>query len=257
MEDLNQMLAHAIDWAHEIGRIHLTYFRGNSLNLQLKANINDVVTAADKESENYFLRQIEKTYPSHSVLGEESGIHKGHSDYEWVIDPLDGTTNFSQGLPIFSVSIGLQYQNETVLGVVYIPYFDELFTAIKGKGSFMNHQPIHVSQKTSLAPSVLTTGFPIDKDTNPDNNLAELSKILPLIRGIRRSGSAAYDLCYVGAGFLDGYWEPNLHLWDICAGMLIAQEAGALVTYYRTDREISILAAPPALHSLIEKQLLG
>ena len=246
----------ATGWAHEMGKIHLSYFRGNLLNIELKGSINDVVTAADKASESYFIEQVSRHCPGHGILGEESGLHSGESEYCWVVDPLDGTTNFSQGLPIFSVSIGLQYKGETVLGIVYAPYLNELYTAIKGEGSFLNSKPIHVAQKKELGPCVLTTGFPYDKDTNPDNNLTEVSRILPQIRGLRRYGSAAYDLCCVAAGFFDGYWELNLHLWDVCAGILIVQEAGGKASQFRSDRGISLLAANPDLYERIEKNLV-
>ncbi len=252
----HQLADLAIVWAKEMGKIHLSYFRGSHLDIELKGSINDVVTAADKTSEKYFIEQVSQHCPDHSILGEESGLHSGKSDYCWVVDPLDGTTNFSQGLPIFSVSIGLQYKGETILGIVYAPYLDELYTAIKGEGSLLNGKSIHVSTKKKLGPSVLTTGFPCDKDTNPDNNLTEVSRILPQVRGIRRYGSAAYDLCSVAAGFFDGYWEPNLHLWDVCAGILIVQEAGGKAQQYRHDRGISLLAANPDLFKQIEQNLI-
>lgn len=167
--------------------------------------------------------------------------------YLWVVDPLDGTNNYSQGLPVFCVSIGLQYRGETLLGVVYAPYLDELYTAIRGKGAFMNHVLIHVSDKTELDRSVLATGFPYDKGIHPVNNIDNLSRILPHLRGIRRMGSAAYDLCGVAAGFLDGYWELGLKLWDVCAGVLIVEEAGGHVEPFRDDRGIAILSGNPKI----------
>ena len=249
MNDLNlsRTLDLAIFWAKEVGQIQLSYFRGNNLNIDTKTNIYDVVTRADKESEAFLVKEIEKVFPTHFILGEESGMHEGTSDYRWVLDPLDGTNNYSQGLPIFTVSIGLQYKEETILGVVYAPYFDELYTAIKGKGAFFNGKVIQVSDKSDLNCSVLGTGFPYDKDVNPDNNAANLAAILPHIRGVRRMGSAAYDLCCVAAGWLDGYWELSLCLWDMCAGALIVEEAGGKIQYFRQDRGISIIAANAAI----------
>ena len=164
-----------------------------------------------------------------------------------VIDPLDGTTNYSQGLPIFTVSIGLQCKGETVLGVVYAPYLNELYEACKGKGAMLNGCSIHVSGKNDTQESVVSTGFPIDKDRNPDNNLDNLARILPMVRGVRRQGSAAFDLCCVAAGILDGYWEFNLHLWDVCAGILIVTEAGGTVRSFREDRNVSIVTGTPAI----------
>ncbi len=243
--NLEQVLELVVVWAKEAGKLHLSYFRGNNLDIRTKSNVYDVVTRADKEAEAFLIHEIGKNFPEHAVLGEESGEHTGLADYRWVIDPLDGTNNFSQGLPVFTVSIGLQYKKETVLGVVYAPYFDELYTAVKGKGAFLNAAPIHVSVKNDLGHSVLGTGFPYDKDINPDNNAANLAAILPHLRGIRRMGSAAYDLCCTAAGWLDGYWELGLSLWDMCAGALIVEEAGGCVVTFRENRGISIIAGNP------------
>lgn len=240
--ELNQIQEIAIGWAREVGKIHLSYFRGTNLGIETKSNIYDVVTRADKQGEAFLLEQIQKLFPDHAVLGEESGAHAGTGDYLWVIDPLDGTNNFSQGLPVFTVSIGLQYKGEAVLGVVYAPYFDELYTAVKGGGAYLNGKSLRVSAKSALAESVLGTGFPYDKDVNPDNNAGNLVSILPSLRGIRRMGSAAYDLACVAAGFLDGYWELALYPWDICAGALLVEEAGGIVRSFREDRGISIIA---------------
>lgn len=240
--NLDTTLEIAIGWAKEVGKIHLSYFRGNNIGIETKSNIYDVVTRVDKESEAFLLEQIGRQFPGHAILGEESGAHAGTGDFLWVIDPLDGTNNFSQGLPIYTVSIGLQYKGETIVGVVYAPYFNELYTAAKGKGAFLNGKQIYVSTKTELAPSVLGTGFPYDKDVNSDNNASNLVSILPNLRGIRRMGSAAYDLACVAAGFLDGYWELSLQVWDMCAGALIVEEAGGVIFHFRQDRNVSIMA---------------
>ncbi|GKI22220.1 inositol monophosphatase [Odoribacter laneus] len=238
-----EFLTAAIAWAKKVGKIHLAYFRGNRLDIHTKSNVADVVTRADRESEAYLLEKIAERFPTHSVLGEESGMHEKNTDFCWVVDPLDGTNNYSQGLPVFTVSIGLQYRGHTLIGVVYAPYFDELYTAERGKGAFLNGRPLQVSAKTDLESCVLGTGFPYDKGTNPENNIANLASILPGLRGIRRMGSAAYDLCCVAAGFLDGYWELNLNLWDVCAGELLVEEAGGCICPFRQDRHISIIAA--------------
>ncbi|MEG1736653.1 MAG: inositol monophosphatase family protein [Odoribacter sp.] len=253
--NLDQVLTLAIEWAKETGKIQLSYFRGTDLGIQTKSNVYDVVTRADKESEAFLLKEIQGHFPDHAVLGEESGAHDGTSDYRWVIDPLDGTNNYSQGLPIFTVSIGLQYKEETILGVVYAPYFKELYTAIKGQGAYLNGHSIRVAEKKDLAHSVLGTGFPYDKDVNPDNNAANLSAILPHLRGIRRMGSAAYDLCCVAAGFLDGYWELSLQLWDICAGVLIVEEAGGRVLPFRENRGYSIIAGHSGIVEKIQEKI--
>lgn len=253
--DLIKIQETAIAWAKEVGKIHLSYFRGSNLGIETKSNIYDVVTRADKEGEAFLLGEIQRVFPGHAVLGEESGAHAGTGDYLWVVDPLDGTNNFSQGLPVFTVSIGLQYKGQAVVGVVYAPYFDELYTAVRGKGAWLNGRQIHVSQKSKLEESILGTGFPYDKDVNPDNNSANLSAILPHLRGIRRMGSAAYDLACVAAGFLDGYWELSLQPWDMCAGGLLVEEAGGIVIPFRENRGISIIAGNPVLVAEIKEKI--
>ena len=245
----------AIGWAKEVGKIHLSYFRGTNLGIETKSNIYDVVTRADKEGEAFLLDAIQREFPGHGILGEESGAHIGTGDYLWVLDPLDGTNNYSQGLPVYTVSIGLQYKGEAVVGVVYAPYLDELYTAVKGTGAFLNGQSIHVSHKSTLEESVLGTGFPYDKDVNPDNNAPNLVSILPHLRGIRRMGSAAYDLACVAAGFLDGYWELALHPWDMCAGALIVEEAGGIVVPFREGRGISIIAGNATIVTKIQEKI--
>lgn len=252
---VEEALRKAVEWAKEAGRIQLSFFRGNDLGVSTKSNVYDVVTRVDKECEVYLLKQIGSAYPEHAVLGEESGKHEGKSDFCWVIDPLDGTNNYSQGLPVFTVSIGLQYKDETLLGVVYAPYFDELYTACRGQGAFLNGSPIRVGGKVDLAHSVLGTGFPYDKDVNPDNNVQNVARILPHLRGLRRMGSAAYDLCCVAAGFLDGYWEFSLQPWDMCAGALIVEEAGGIIRHFRQNRNISIIAGNPQLVEKIGEKI--
>lgn len=250
-----QALERAIEWAKEVGKIHLSYFRGDNLGIQTKSNVYDVVTRADKESEAFLLERIQKYFPGHAVLGEESGEHAGTGDYCWVVDPLDGTNNFSQGLPIFTVSIGLQYKKETIIGVVYAPYFNELYTAVRGEGAYLNGNLVKVGQKPDLEHSVLGTGFPYDKDVNPDNNTDNVANILPHLRGLRRMGSAAYDLCCVAAGFLDGYWEFSLQPWDMCAGALIVEEAGGIIYHFRQNRNVSIIAGNKVIVEKIREKI--
>ena len=250
---LEEYLDFAVRMAEEAGRIQLAYFRGDDLAMKTKSNVSDVVTRADRESEELIVRRIAERYPTHAVLGEEGGARgDAAGEWRWVVDPLDGTTNYSQGLPVFCVSIALQHRGETVVGVVYAPYLRELFTAVRGGGAWCRRgagEPVRlqVSAKQELARSVVATGFPYDKDLNPDNNCDNMVRILPRIRGLRRMGSAAYDLCAVAAGWIDGYWELALHEWDVCAGALIVAEAGGVVEPLRTDRGISLLAGPSEL----------
>lgn len=251
--DFNDLLFEAVRLAKLAGQIQLRYFRSRSLGIEVKQqNDFNVVTTADKESEQLIVSAIRQSYPDHSILAEESGGNDAEtSGFRWVIDPLDGTTNYSAGLPIFSVSIAVELDGDPVVGVVFAPYLDELFTAVKGEGAWLNGNPISPSLTSLLSRAVVSTGFPYDKAVNPDNNLDNVARVMPLVRGLRRLGSAAVDICYVAAGFLDGYWEMNLNRWDVAAASLIAREAGATVSSFRSDRGYSLLAANPAIHSAL------
>lgn len=247
MLNSDELLADCIRFAKEAGIIQLEYFRSDKLDIQAKFNESDVVTAADKASEKHIISRILQKYPTHAILSEESGASKNNDEYRWVIDPLDGTTNFSSGIPEFCVSIGIEHRGETIIGVVFAPYLGELFHAKKGGGAFLNGKPIKTGSGFDLHKSVVTTGFPVDKDRSNDNNLDNVAKILPLVRGLRRLGSAAVDISYVAAGYLDAYWELNLHEWDVCAALLIAEEAGAKFDFFRKDRNISVLVSKPGI----------
>ncbi len=256
--DFDTILLHAIGLAHEAGKVQLEYFRSSKFNVETKQNNDfDVVTSADKASEAVVKQGITARFPDHSILSEESGLDESTgSDWQWVVDPLDGTTNFSAGLPFFNVSIGVRYRGEAVVGVVFAPRLGELFTAVKDGGAYLNGERINTpSESKSLSQAVVSTGFPYDKAENPDNNLDNVERVLTRVRGLRRLGSAALDLSYVAAGFLDGYWELNLHEWDVCAGELIAREAGALVERLRPDRGISVVAAAPGIEPQLRELL--
>lgn len=246
--------AQELDWllsarrmARASGEVMRHYFRRRDLNVEDKGSAYDIVTEADKGSERLVLDYLHSHYPDHAILTEESGDDYRQSRYQWVIDPLDGTVNYSAGLTTYCISIGLKHDGMTVMGMVYAPSLDEEFYAIRGKGAYGPHGRLKVSDITDIQRAVVSTGFPYDKATNPDNNLASVGRVMPRVRGLRRLGSAAMDLCYVGAGWLDAYWELNLKEWDACAGELVAIEAGATVMRYRNDHGICILAAPPAI----------
>ena len=248
----NAILADAILMARGAGEVQLQFFRSNELEIATKQNDFDVVTAADKASERLLVDCINRLYPDHSILTEESGYSShGNREWEWVIDPLDGTTNYSSGLPWFNVSIGVKHNGKTVAGVVYAARLGEMFCATLGGGATLNGTPIAPSGTPLLSKAVVATGFPYDKATNPDNNLDNFKRIMPVVRGLRRLGSAALDICYVAAGFLDAYWEMNLNEWDVCAAMLIAHEAGAYADRFRPDRNWSVLAS----NKVLEPQL--
>ena len=190
---------------------------------------NDFVSEVDHQSETIIIDTIHKAYPSHAVLAEERG-HEGESEYQWVIDPLDGTTNFLHGFPQFAVSIALMYRGETDQAVVYDPLRQELFTASRGAGAYLNNRRIRVSKRRSLQGALLGTGFPFGENNNLEMFINTYKAVFPLVAGIRRPGAASLDLAYVACGRLDGFWEIGLHIWDIAAGDLLIREAGGIIT---------------------------
>jgi myo-inositol-1(or 4)-monophosphatase len=242
-------------WVAEVGAIQLKRLAANDLGIRNKSTEFDLVTDVDQQSEQILIGRIKETYPGHSVLAEESGQSSRDSEYLWIIDPLDGTTNYAHGFPIFSISVALQYQGEVILGVVYIPAPGEMFHALKGDGAFLNGNRIKVSETTELKKALLATGFPYDKAIDPNNNLNYFCHMVPQIAGIRRSGSAAYDLCMVAAGRYDGYWELKLNLWDIAAGTLMVEEAGGQIIPLSGKKGISIIAANEGLGAFILAEL--
>ena len=196
----------------------------------------DLVTEADVAVEKYLVEQIKKTYPDHSILGEESGSHAGN-EYRWIIDPIDGTTSFVHNQPFFSNSVALEHNGEIILAAVNAPALGELFMAEKGKGATLNDKPIHVSGRDKLSDCVLGTGFACVRQNLQNNNLPYFEKIVTVIRGVRRYGSAAIDLSYVACGRLDGFWELNLQIYDMAAGLLMVTEAGGIVTDFAGKNE--------------------
>ncbi|MBI5350696.1 MAG: inositol monophosphatase [Chloroflexi bacterium] len=224
---LNSILQTAIEIAQNAGAI-LKEHNGDR-QITFKSEI-DLVTDYDKRSEAYIVNALRQAFPDHALHGEEgTRINKG-ADYEWMIDPLDGTTNFAHSLPIFSVSLGLAHFGEPLLGVVYDPSREEIFSAIKDEGAHLNGKPIRVSTTSNLNHSLLVTGFPYDARINPDNNVKEFVQFTMRSQAVRRLGSAALDLCYVASGRFDGFWEKRINLWDVAAGTIIAREAGGVVT---------------------------
>jgi myo-inositol-1(or 4)-monophosphatase len=223
---------------------------GQALHITHKGAI-DLVTEYDQRSEALILGALRRAFPGHAINSEESGRAAG-DDYEWLVDPLDGTTNFAHKFPVFSISIALTFQRRLIMGVVYDPVRDELFAADAGQGAHLNEAPMHVSTIGSLDQALLSTGFPYDVRTNPNNNLAEFGRFARLTQGVRRTGSAALDCAWLAAGRLDGFWELRLNPWDIGAGALIAREAGGRVSTYSGDEDFlgkdSILVSNGLLH---------
>lgn len=225
----NFMIHDIIQISREAGELIRNAF-GKTHSIEFKTNELNLVTETDKASEKLITDFIKKKYPLHGILAEEGSEVNKSSDHLWVIDPLDGTTNFAHGLPIFSVSIGLQKNGETIAGVVYDVMRDIVYSAEKGTGSFENEKRINVSKNENLGYGMLVTGFPYDIKENPDKASERFIAFLKQARAIRRLGSAAIDFCYVANGVFDGFWEVSLHPWDMCAGKLIVEEAGGLVT---------------------------
>lgn len=225
------LLKTAVAAGKEAGAILLNYVR-SGFRVEHKSPIN-LVTDADHASEQCIIDQLTQRFLDHRVLAEERGrVDRSSSPYLWVIDPLDGTTNFAHGYPTYCVSIGLEYQGRCILGVVVDPSRDELFTALQGRGAHLNGQPIHVSQTRDLDRSLLVTGFAYNIRETPRNNLNHFATFALKAQGIRRTGSAALDLCYVAAGRFDGFWEVALNPWDMAAGSVILREAGGCLTNF-------------------------
>ncbi len=231
MADIRDFEELGIEAAYEAGRFILEHFR-TALDIAHKGTVN-LVTDVDIAAEEMIVSRIKKAFPDHSVVAEEKHRDGRKSDFIWIIDPLDGTTNYAHGHPIFSVSIGLEIAGTLQWGVVYDPARDELFAARRGHGAFCNSTPIHVSKTRSLLEGLLATGFPYDIQTSDKNNLDNFGAFARRTQGIRRGGSAALDLCYVAAGRFDGFWELKLNPWDCAAGYLLVCEAGGTVSDFK------------------------
>jgi len=223
------MINDLLQISKEAGEIIRENFNKN-IKVDYKSNEKDLVTEVDKLSEKHITDFIKRKYPSHGILAEEGGNIKEGEEYLWVIDPLDGTVNFAHGLPVFSISIGLRKNRQTIAGVVYDIMQNIIYSAEKGNGAFADSQKIRVTENANLGHALLVTGFPYTISSNPDNALGKFTSLTMAARGIRRLGSAAIDFCYVAKGVFDGFWEVFLNPWDMCAGKLIVEEAGGLVT---------------------------
>jgi myo-inositol-1(or 4)-monophosphatase len=251
-----RFLSTAVEAALEAGRTHRRYFRRRP-EIHKKGPI-DLVTAADLEVERAFRALIASRFPSHVVLGEEEGVESGRpagGAHRWIIDPLDGTTNFAHGLALFCVSIALEIDGRLELGVVYDPIAEELFTAERGEGARLNGERLRVSSCARLLDALLCTGFPYSVIDDRESQIKVFAAFLGRARAVRRLGSAALDLCYVAAGRLDGFWEERLHPWDIAAGAVIVEEAGGRVTDFAgAPVELDagqIVVSTPALHPAV------
>lgn len=252
------MLNFAIETAREAGHILLEKF-GRKINISKKGDI-DLVTEADLASEKYIIEKIKSYYPKHSILAEESGesivAADGDKKWKWIIDPLDGTTNFAHGYPCFCVTLALEHNGELVIGVTFDPTRDEMFSAERGQGANLNNRKICVSETGDLSEALIVTGFPYNFKQKADF-ARHLTEFLLSARGIRRDGSAAIDMAYVACGRFDGFWEEGLNPWDLAAGVLLIEEAGGRVSYY--DNSPFSIYKPPicASNGLIHREMLG
>lgn len=251
------MLSFAIETARDAGRLLLEKF-DRGIAVHKKGDIN-LVTEADLASEALIIERIRSHYPKHAILAEESGeavVIGGDTTLKWIIDPLDGTTNYAHGYPCWCVTIALEYNGEVVIGVTYDPTRNELFAAEKGRGATLNGKTIRVSDTDKLGDSLIVTGFPYDIKQR-DNFARHLTEMLLSSRGVRRDGSAAIDMAYVACGRFDGFWEEGLNPWDVAAGVLLIEEAGGQVSYYNASK-FSIYAPPiAASNGIIHSQMLG
>lgn len=244
----------------EAGRLALNLRRDlQEEDISSKGTVKDMVTAADRQVEAFIINRIAENYPSHGVFGEETGQSRTDAEYVWVIDPIDGTTSFIHDLQFYSVSIALRQHGRTIAAAVCAPRLEELFWA-DAEGAWLNDKEIKVSVRSRLEECLLATGFACVRSELPINNIKYFSRVLPAIRGIRRCGSAAIDLCYVACGRFDGFWELNLALYDIAAGAFILEMAGGCVTDIDGGRDFpanGILATNKIIHAELSQQIHG
>ena len=255
------MLKETLLAATKAGAEQLQYYFNGKFDVSTKSGINDLVTEADVASEKAIVAIIEKQYPDHFILGEEGGERKTNSEYKWIIDPIDGTVNFANGIPICCVSIGLEKEGEIIMGAVYNPLMNEFFFAEKGKGASLNDKTISVSNKENVSTSCLATGFPYTYIEMENGPLEIFSTLIRKGIPVRRLGSAELDLCWVAAGRFDGYFEHHINAWDGAAGFLIVEEAGGKVSDYKGNKyspyQPQILATNGKIHEELKEIING
>lgn len=254
MNEWFQMAEQMKAWMREAGEEQVRRLQ-TTIKMTSKSSDIDLVTEVDIWTEQFLIERIQATYPDHQLLTEESGTYASESDYEWVIDPIDGTVNYAHGFPLFSISVALKYKQQPVIGLVYLPMLNEMYEAIKGHGAFLNEKQIHVSSTDKLTKAVVSTGFPYDRATDPDNNVNYFNGVILNVGGMRRTGSAAIDLCQVAAGRFDGYWEFKLNAWDVEAGLLIVAEAGGKVKRLELDKGTFVLIGNESIYDGLERLL--
>ncbi|OVE78601.1 hypothetical protein BVY01_05070 [bacterium I07] len=254
--EISRLLQTAVDAAFSAGRLLKAEFRQlKDSQIDLKG-MGDYVTELDRRSENEIIRTIEKSFPDHNIIAEESGNNELKSEYSWIIDPLDGTANYVQGIAMFAVSVAVQYKDVLKAGVVYDPVADEMFSAAENTGAFLNNKSIVVSEKRDISDAMLASGFPWRSREHMDAYLASFKALLTASAGVRRMGAAALDLAYTACGRFDGFWEMKLKPWDIAAGVLLVREAGGHVFDFRAEDEFMASGNIVAANSDIGKHML-
>jgi myo-inositol-1(or 4)-monophosphatase len=255
IEELHRLARRAADAGGTVLQSHY----GNLSDIRCKGRVGDLVTAADLEAEEVVIRLLRSETPQVGILAEESGSRGPQEGLQWVIDPLDGTTNFAHGYPLFATSVGLCWKGTPLLGAISIPYLHQTYHCCPGLGAFCNDKPIAVSRCESLEDSLLVTGFAYDRHNRLDNNYAEFCWLTHRTRGVRRGGAAAVDLAFVAAGLLDGYWERGLAPWDLAAGVALIRLAGGLVSGYRSEpfdlHSGNVIATGQSIHTLLTDEL--
>ena len=240
--------------AAQIAGSYILQMSGKVHDIHYKGEI-DLVTEVDLKSEQIIIDLLQTRFPDHSILSEEAGKHDTQSDYKWIIDPLDGTTNFAHGFPCYCISIGLEYKGEIIVGVVNDVSRNELFFASKGSGAFLNNRQIQVSKVDRLIKGLLATGFPYAIRDGITTNIPHFTQFLLNAQAVRRPGSAAIDLCQVACGRFDGFWEYGLNPWDVAAGKLIVEEAGGKVSKYNGDTYDIYFLETLASNGLIHQEM--
>jgi myo-inositol-1(or 4)-monophosphatase len=250
------MLNKTIEIAKEAGK-HIRDAFGSQISVEFKTDEANIVTNVDKAAEEIIKGFISKEYPDHAIIAEESGSSNKGSDYTWIIDPIDGTTNFAHNLPIFAVSIGIQKKDELVIGVIYDVMSDVIYSAEKGSGAYANDNRISVSKNNNLKKSLLVTGFSYDRQDEYRQAIKIFGSFLTKSRAVRRLGSAALDFCYVASGVFDGFWEANLSPWDVAAGIILVKEAGGRVTDFKNDNITPFSSQFLATNGIVHDAMIG